>query len=210
MNYTELQAFVLAEVEDYSDEIVANFGRLTKQAENKIQFQLQLPASQANDLGNMTTGNRFLSTPDDFLAVYSIFIVTADGRQALLPKDSAFIYEAYPTIADTGTPRFYGVFNDSTLIIGPTPDDDYEVELAYYQMATSIVDTATSWLGTNAEALLASAVTLEAVKFIKADPATIKIWDDQYKENLGRMKNYSEGISMRDDYRDGAIRLTPT
>lgn len=209
MNYTELQAYVLAEVEDYSTEIVANFANLTRQAENKIQFELELPAQQANDLGNMTQGNRFLQTPNDFLAAYSVFIVTDDGRKGLLPKDTAFIYEAFPDITDEGEPRFYAIYNDSALLIGPTPDDDYEVELSYFQMAPSIVDDSTSWLGDNAEALLANAVILEAYKFIKAVDK-VPVWEAEYKQALARMKNYSEGITQRDDYRDGQIRITPT
>lgn len=211
MNYTELQDYVLAAVEDYSDEIQANFANLTRLAENRIQFELQLPSQQGNDLGSMTQGNRFLAMPTDFLSVYSIFIVDpVNGRQPLLPKDSAFIYEAYPDIAEEGTPRYYGMFNNSTLIIGPTPDDDYVVELAYYQQPESIVDASTSWLGTNAETLLSSAVLVEAYKFIKQEPTKLAFWDSQYKESLARMKNYAEGVTQRDDYRDGQIRVPPT
>jgi len=210
MNYTELQTLVLAEVEDYSDEIESNFGSLVRLAENKIQFELQLPATQGNALGNMTQGNRFLDTPTDFLSVYSIFIVEPTlGRQPLLPKDSAFIYEAYPDITDEGVPRFYAMFNDGALLIGPTPDDDYDVEMAYYQRAPSIVDDSTSWLGDNAEALLSCAVTAEAYRFLKNNEKADH-WDKEYKGALARMKNYSEGITQRDDYRDGQVRIPTT
>ena len=69
----------------------------TKQAEQRIYNTVQLANLRKNVYGSLTSGNQYLSAPDDFLSVYSIAVVDADGNFTyLLNKDVNFIREAYP------------------------------------------------------------------------------------------------------------------
>ena len=64
----------------------------------------------------------------------------------LLNKDVNFIREAYPTPTATGAPQYYALFgsqygnlNEMSLILGPTPDQNYTVEMHYYYYPPTIV-----------------------------------------------------------------------
>ena len=101
MTYAEL----VQQVKDYleTDETTfnANIDTFIKLAEEDIARKVQLPAFRGRDTGALTASNKYLTLPDDFLAVYEI-MVTVDGVETtLLRKDVSFIAEAYPT-ATTG------------------------------------------------------------------------------------------------------------
>ena len=98
------------------------------QAEQRIFNAVQFPSIRKNVTGTASTGNKYLSCPDDFLAVYSMAVVDSLGAyHYLLNKDVNFIRESFPTVttADRDLPQYYALF-------GPTPDANYYVELHYY------------------------------------------------------------------------------
>ena len=124
MTYSELTANIqdICETTFTSDQIAL----FTKQAEQNIYNTVQLPSLRKNVTGTVTTGNKYLAVPSDFLYTYSLAVVNSDGSfDFLLNKDVNFIREAYPTPTSTGTPKHYANFNDETFILGPI-DRDWE------------------------------------------------------------------------------------
>ena len=66
--------------------------------------------------------------------------------QYLLNKDVNFIREAFPYPGVTGFPTHYAIFgpqyslpNELSFMMGPTPDQNYSVELHYFFFPTSII-----------------------------------------------------------------------
>jgi len=152
MNYVQLQQAI----QDYSENtealFVANIPTFVQQAEERIFNTIQFPSLRKNVTGTLTTGNQYLSLPNDFLSTYSIAIFTTNYTTLpytyLLNKDVNFIREAYPspTVANRGTPKYYALFgptynntNELSCILGPTPDADYNAELHYFFYPPSIV-----------------------------------------------------------------------
>ena len=128
MNYTELKT----NIEDICEQSFtdAQLAMFTDQAEQKIYNTVQIPALRKNQTGNLTASNKYLVFPTDFLYPFSLAVIDGDGNyEYLLNKDVNFIREAYPGPSSTGTPKHYGLFDDTAFIIGPTPDASYEVEL---------------------------------------------------------------------------------
>jgi hypothetical protein len=121
MNYTELKANIQDICETtFTDDQLAMF---TQQAEQKIYNTVQIPALRKNVTGTLTSSNKYLSTPSDFLWSYSLAVVDGSGvYHFLLNKDVNFMREAYPNPTDTGLPKHYAYFDDNTFIVGPTPD----------------------------------------------------------------------------------------
>ena len=69
----------------------------TDQAEQKIYNTVQIPALRRNQTGNLTSGNKYLVFPTDFLYPFSLAVIDGDGNyEYLLNKDVNFIREAYP------------------------------------------------------------------------------------------------------------------
>ena len=192
-----------------------------QQAEQRIYNSVQFPSIRKNVTGLTTTSNKYLSSPSDFLAVYSMAVIRADGSYLyLLNKDVNFIREAYPTPTDTGLPEYYALFgptttntspptvtNELTFILGPTPDAAYSVELHYYYYPESIVTASTTWLGDNFDSVLLYGCLLEAYTFMKGEPDVIAGYQKRYDEAMILAKRLGDGMERGDAYRDGQIKL---
>jgi hypothetical protein len=72
--------------------------RFITQAEQRIYNSVQFPSLRKNVTGSVTTSNKYLSCPDDFLSTYSLAVIDASGNyEYLLNKDVSFIRQSYPT-----------------------------------------------------------------------------------------------------------------
>jgi len=148
-------------------------------------------------------------------------VINTDGSYAfLLNKDVNFIREAYPTPTDTGTPAYYALFgpttasstitNELSLILGPTPDAAYSVELHYYYYPESIVTASTTWLGDNFDTVLLYGCLVEAYTYMKGEADMLALYDGKYKEALMLAKRLGDGLERRDAYRSGQARVDVT
>ena len=125
-------------------------------------------------------------------------------------KDVNFIRECYPDPDDSGVPKYYAIFDQNTLILGPTPDSNYQVELHYYYYPESIVTAATSWLGDNFETVLLYGTLREAYLYMKGEQDIIAYYEQKYQESLGLLKLLGEGKDRRDAFRSGLNRIPVT
>ena len=178
------------------------------QAENRILKSVQLPDFRKNVTGTTTSGNEYLSTPSDFLAVYSIAIDNS-GYEFFFFYYVNFIREAYSVSSTTGIPKYYGLFDSNTFILGPTPNANLTSELHYFYKPESITVAAsgTSWLGTNAESALLYGCLVEASTFLKSEPDMMQVYNTRYETALNDIKALGEGYNTTDSYRAGAVRV---
>jgi len=212
MNYTELQTAV----EDYVENSFSatDFANMTKLAEQRIYNSVQIPALRKNVTGTLTSGNKYLAAPTDFLSVFSMAVVAAGGDYSyLLNKDVNFIREAYPSASTQGTPKYYALFGpdsgnltELTFIVGPTPSAGLTVELHYFYYPVSIVTSNTSWLGDNFDSVLFNAVMVEAARFMKQEQDIMAMMDKEYMQSLTLLKNLGDGKQRQDAYRSGQVR----
>ena len=181
------------------------------QAEQRIFNSVQLPDFRKNVTGQSTTGNRFLNVPSDWLATFSLAAIDpVTGAQSyLLNKDVEFIRECYPVPTVTGLPKYYAIFDDTTFIVGPTPDVDYNMELHYFYYPISIVNSpsGTSWLGDNFDSVLLYGCLLEAYTFMKGEVDVIQNYMARYNEALMGLKQLGEGMNRQDTYRTLQTRI---
>ncbi len=218
MNYTELKTAV----EDYTENTFSatDFATMTELAEQKIYNTVQLPALRKNVTGSTSANNKYLQCPGDFLSVFSMAVILADGSyEYLLDKDVNFIRQAYPTPTSTGTPRYYAIFgprsdnqNELTFIVGPTPNAGLEVELHYYYYPVSIADTVlnpsgTSWLGDNFDSVLFNGVMVEAARYMKEEQDVVAMYEQQFAQSLILLKQLGDGKNRQDAYRNGQVRV---
>ena len=146
MNYVQLYQAIQDYAETNEQLFVANIPRFVQEAEDRIYNSVQLPSLRKNVTGTLTTGNKYLSLPNDWLATYSLAVVVNGSYEYLLNKDVNYIRQAFPNPSDTGTPTHYALFgpqytltNELSLIMGPTPDDNYTAELHYFYYPPTIV-----------------------------------------------------------------------
>jgi hypothetical protein len=168
--------------------------------------------------GVLSTGNKYLSAPGDFLSTYSLAVVDAAGDyKYLLNKDVNFIREAYPSASATGLPKHYAIFGPSTLdstelsfILGPTPNSNYTVELHFYYYPESIVTANNTWLGDNFDSALLNGALIEALRYMKGEATDTAVYDKLYLQSISLLKNLGDGKQRMDAYRDGQFRMPVT
>lgn len=215
MNYTELTSVIKGYAENdfpdtvgsfTSDEQIATFVQL---AEQRIYNLVQMPAFRKNVTGATTSGNKYLATPSDWLATFSLAVInSANEYHYLLNKDVNFIRESYPDTdaAFYAEPQYYAIFDNNSFILGPTPDDNYEVELHYFYYPQSIVIAGTSWLGDNFDNVLVYGALLEAATFMKSDADVIANYKSRYDEAMVELKQLGDAKDRQDSYRSGQVR----
>lgn len=215
MNYAELTAAI----EDYTENSFTSVELATfvEQAEHRIYNTVQLAALKKNVTGLLTSGNKYLSCPSDFLSVFSLAVVNSSGDYVYLQdKDVNYIREMYPSPTSTGLPKYYAIFgpttvnnavtNELSLILGPMPNSNFTAELHYYYYPQSIVTAGTSWLGDNYDPALLYGSLVEAYIFMKGEQDMMAYYEKKFQDALMQLKRLGDGLERGDAYRDGQVK----
>jgi len=220
MNYAELSAAIQNYSESDEQLFVDNIPTFVKIAEQKIYNSTQIAYLRRNVVGVTTTNNKYVATPPDFLSVYSVAVVDPSGDYIyLLDKDVNFIRQAYPAPTDTGIPKYYAIFgptttntdpaeltNELSLILGPTPNGSYTVELHYFFYPESIVTAGTTWLGDNFDSVLLYGAMREASIFQRQEADVVANYESKYNEAMTLLRQLGDGKQRTDAYRTGQAR----
>jgi hypothetical protein len=212
MNYSQLVDLVKQYTQNEETSFVANIPNFVQLAEERVYNAVFIPAIRKNQIGTLTPNNKYLTLPSDWLATFSLAVITpvTNAQSFLMDKDVNFIRECYPDPDDSGAPKYYAIFDKNTLILGPTPDSNYQVELHYYYYPESIVTASTSWLGDNFETVLLYGTLREAYLYMKGEQDIITYYEQKYQESLGLLKLLGEGKDRRDAFRSGLNRIPVT
>jgi len=204
-------AQLVVQIQDYTENTftVTDINNFIQQAEQRIYNTVQLPALRKNVTGTLSTGNKYLTMPTDWLSTFSLAVInTANEYSYLLNKDVNFIRQSFPdTDSDFyGEPQYYAVFDNATFIVGPTPDANYSAELHYFYYPESIVTAGTSWVGTNFSSALLYGSLLEAYTYMKGEKDVLDNYRNRYDEAMLLLKQLGDGKNRQDSYRSGQVR----
>jgi hypothetical protein len=227
MNYTQLSNAIQAYTENTEANFIAEIPVFVQQAEQRIYNTVQFPSIRKNVTGQVSTNNKYLECPSDFLAVYSMAVITdvtgvdlnTGTYEYLLNKDVNFIRQSYTQPDDTGVPRYYALFgprsdnaDELSFILGPTPNAAYYVELHYYFYPESITVAADgrTWLGDNFDSVLLYGSLVEAYTYMKGEADMLQLYNTKYQEALAMAKRLGDGMERQDAYRSGQFRQAVT
>ena len=192
-NYTEINDSVF----------VANIPTFIQNAETVINNYVQLPAYRKNVTGETTQDFQYLNLPSDFLSSFSLAVIDLTGNyHYLLNKDVNYIREMFPYPGSpTGLPQYYALFSDQSMILGPTPDQCYVMELHYFAYPPSITVANTSWVGTNFPNVLLYGSLVEAYTFAKGENDLLQTYQAKFQEGLDMIKGLGDAKDKTDGYR---------
>jgi hypothetical protein len=210
MNYSQL----VTEIQSYTENqfTTVDINTFITQAEQRIYNSVQLPALRKNVTGTTTSGIKYLAVPTNWLSTFSLAVINANNEYLyLLNKDVNFIRQSFPdTDSDFyGVPQYYAVFDNTSFILGPTPDDDYEIELHYFYYPESITTVVggQTWLGDNFSSVLLYGALLEAYTYMKGEADVIQQYQRRYDEAMQLLLQLGDGKNRQDAYRSGQVRI---
>lgn len=214
MNYTQLYDNIVNFTQNNETSFLASIPTFVQNTETLVNNTVQLPAFRTNVTGVTTADFQYVALPPDFLSVFSlsVFTTTLVGevlqptQTFLYQKDVEYIREMFPFPGVTGVPQYYGIFDNTAFILGPTPDDEYTVEMHYYAYPQTIVTAGTSWLGDNFPNVLLWGSLVEAYIYMKGEPDLIQTYQAKYQEAMQLLKQLGDGKDRIDTYRTTQVR----
>ena len=202
MTYTQLLTLIKSFL-DY-DETTFNdtIPDFIKNAEDRIFNLVQEDFFRKNVTGSLTTGNRFLTCPNDFILSFSLAVIDSSNDYRFLDKKHpSFMQEFTPDITDTslrGLPLYYADFDKeystsgssgTTITVAPLPDANYSVELHYlYRPISLVTNTGGTWLSNNARDALLYGSLVEGYTFMKGEPDLLATYENRFQQEIARLK----------------------
>ncbi len=116
-------------------------------AEQRIYRELDLVQTTVTDTtATFSSGSRTLTLPSTWVVVEEINAISSAGasaatgtRNPLTPTTREFINYAYPSNSTAnGIPQYFNLLDQNVIIVGPTPDAAYNVEIIGTQRPASL------------------------------------------------------------------------
>ena len=203
-DYTEVDSNVL------TDSILNGF---INDAEFKILREVDSDNNRRYATANLITSDRFISRPAGLLIVRSAQIIDSDGssqpnnRDFLQYRDTSFMSEFNPTEA-TGVPKYYSLWDEQNIVVAPTPDATYTIQLNYILKDPGLSATnTTTYLSQNFPNGLLYACLVEAYGFLKGPIDMLQLYDKKYNEAVKGFSIEQMGRRRRDEYQAGVPRI---
>ena len=214
MTYAEL----LQKIRDYT-EVSSNvltdsiLNGIIENVEFKILREVDSDNNRRYATANLITSDRFINRPAGLLIVRSAQIVDSNGssepdnREFLEYRDVSFMSEYNPTGA-TGVPKYYSLWDQDKIVVAPTPDATYEIQLNYILKDPGLSATnTTTYLSTNFPNGLLYACLAEAYGFLKGPVDMLQLYDNKYIEAVKGFSIEQMGRRRRDEYQAGVPRI---
>jgi len=221
MNYSELLDNVRNYTEVTSD-VLSNtvINVFLTNIENQIDRLIDTDAQRRYATTTFEANNAFLdvSGPEGgFRFARALQIVADDGTRTWLEqRDATFMdeYSVERSTTDTnftGQPKYWGNWDATTLIVAPTPNTAYTVEMWYDETPERLgngsgTTTTTTFLSNNAPEVLLYGTLSEAFSYLK-NAQDMQLYTQKFQTALQAFANEQMGRKRRDEYVDGVLRV---
>jgi len=209
-DYTEVDSTVL------TDTIVQG---MIRDAELRIFREVDADYTREYATANLNINSPYLDLPSanvttstrTSIIVRSMLVFdstqTPTTKEYLDKRDTSFIFE-YNSTGETGVPKFYANWKETTIIMAPAPDAQYKVQLSYIYSPEALSATnTTTYLSDNVSDLLFYATMVQAYEFLKGPMDMYKIYSDKYNGAIQSFALEQMGRRRRDEYMDGVPRI---
>ena len=199
--YTEVDSNVL------SDTLIDQFIRNT---ELDVAGKVDYDDLRKYATSSFTANKRYLVTPSEFLIIRSLQVfddtTNTSARTFMEKRDTSFITE-YNGSGATGQPKYYANWDDNTIVVAPTPDINYAVQLNYIIDPPHFTSTNTTYLSTYQDAMLLHGVLVEAFAFLKGPMDMYNTYKTMYTDAINAFVLQQTGRRRRAEYDDGVPRI---
>jgi len=203
-NYTEVDSNVLTAT------IIDGF---IEDSEFRILRDVDADSNRRYKTAQVIAGTRFIDEPTDALVIRSLQIVDSDGvgeannRDFLQYRDTSFMSEFNPTGAQ-GVPKYYSSWDADTIVLAPTPDATYTLQLNYILKDPGLSSTnVTTYISLNFPNGLLYACLVEAFSFLKGPNDLLQLYEGKYKQVVEGFAIEQMGRRRRDEYQSGVPRI---
>ena len=196
-DYTEVDSNVL------TDAIIQDFIR---SVELDVAGKVDYDDLRKYSTSSFTSGNRAVSLPADCMVMRSVQVINGSDRTFLEKRDTSFISE-YNGSGVTGLPKYWANWDDFNIIVAPTPDSAYTVQINFIIDPPQFTSTNNTFLSTYQESMLLHGVLAEAFRFLKGPDNLYNLYQTKYTEEVQNFALQQMGRRRRAEYDDGVPRI---
>ena len=200
-NFTEVDSNVLTDI------IIGQFIRNT---ELDIAGKVDYDDTRKYATSSFTANKRYLVTPADFLIIRSLQVFAdtsiTSARTFMEKRDTSFISE-YNGNGTTGLPKYYANWDETSIVVAPTPDQAYAVQLNYIITPPSFTSSNNTYLSEYQQGMLLDGVLTEAYAFLKGPMDMYNLYKSKYTEGVQNFALQQMGRRRRAEYDDGVPRV---
>ena len=185
-------------------------------AEWKILREIDSDNNRKYAQADIIAAQRYVNTPlinDQTLVIRSVQITNSTGgadnssREFLEYRDTSYISE-YNGTGVQGLPKYYSYWDENTIVLAPTPDQNYNMQINYILKPDGLSATnTTTYLSTEFPNGLLYASLIEAFGFLKGPMDMIQYYEKRYAEAAQGFSIEQMGRRRRDEYQDGSPRI---
>ena len=209
MTYSEL----VTKIRDYT-EVDSNVFTSTiingfiENAEFRILRDVDSDNNRKYATASVVVTQKYFNTPADLLVIRSLQVFNTNGAISFLDvRDMTFINE-YNQDNTTGIPKYYANWDEDTVIVAPTPDQAYTIQINYILKPTGLSSsTATTYLSQQFPNGLLYACLVEAYGFLKGPQDMLQYYENRYKQAIEGFSLEQMGRRRTDEFLDGEPRI---
>jgi hypothetical protein len=215
MNYSELLDNVRNYTEVTSD-VLSNsvINVFITNVENKVDRAIDSDSQRRYATTTCTANNAFLnvSGPEGgFRFARGLQLVDSSNNRVWLQQvDTTFIDEysvQRSTTSNTGQPKYWANWDATNLMLAPTPDQVYTIEMWYNETPERLTSSnTTTFLSNNAPEVLLYGTLVEAFSFLK-NIQDMQLYEAKFTSALKLFADEQMGRKRRDEYVDGVLRI---
>jgi len=196
-NYTEVSSNVL------TDSIIQDFIR---SVELDIAGKVDYDDLRKYSTSTFTSGNRYVSLPADCMVMRSVQVINGSDRTFLEKRDTSFISE-YNNSGATGLPKYWANWDDFNILVAPTPDSAYTIQINYIINPPQFTASNNTFLSQYQESMLLHGVLVEAFSYLKGPLDIYNLYKSKYNEEIQNFALQQMGRRRRAEFDDGVPRV---
>lgn len=187
MTYDSLTSTVLQYLERSDSAVVNAIPTFITLAEFEIAEQIKTLGQMQVVESTMLTGDAILQKPARWRKTVSMSVTVDGKKQPVLLRKYEYLKNYWPDNTQTDVPLFYADTDWEHWYLAPTPDQDYQFEVLYYERIAPLSSTnQTNWITQNAPNAMLFGTLLQAMPFLKNDQRTI--FQQKYTESMQALK----------------------
>ena len=196
-DYTEVSDTVL------TDAIIQDFIRAI---ELDVAGKVDYDDLRKYSTSTFTSGNRYVSLPADLTIMRSVQVIDGSTRTFLERRDTSFISE-YNNNSATGLPKYWANWDDFNILVAPTPDSAYTIQLNFIKDPPHFDSSTNTYLSTYQETMLLHGVLTEAFSYLKGPQDLYTLYKSKYDEEVQAFALQQMGRRRRGEYDSGVPRI---
>lgn len=187
LTYDSLTSTVLQYLERQDAAVVAQIPTFITMCEFEIAEQIKTLGQLQVATSKVTPSNPVLAKPARWRKTVSITINNGTENSPVFLRKFEYLKNFWPNATQTGLPQYYSDTDYEHWYLAPTPDQDYDFEVLYYERIAPLSETnQTNWLTQYAPNAMLYGTLLQAMTFLKNDNR--QIFQQKFDAALAALK----------------------